>query len=452
MSLDTRRRTMTFSRTNGQPLGQVDSSMRVPERLPVLPQTDRPAILLSPDYVILDANEAYEAHYGKTVEIGRARCHEVSHGYRTPCDQNGERCPLKQSLDSKKKTRVFHVHDGPHGPEHVDVELTPVVGEDGSIRAFVEVIQPISEASANVSGTFVGRSPAFQQLVELVRRAAPSDVSVLLLGESGTGKELAARAIHAASAQREGPFVPVECSGLTETLFESELFGHTKGAFTGAHRDRAGLVEAASSGTLFLDEVGDIPPALQVKLLRLLESGMYRRVGETEPRRADFRLVLATSQNLGQMVEEGTFRKDLYYRINTFPIDLPPLRDRAEDVPLIAQALLRETGKRLTARAAAHLSAHTFPGNVRELKNLLERATLLTDDDEIDVDQLPELTEITPPGLPNGAWPWGDAIIPLAEVERRYVTWSAKRFEGNRRGLAQALGVSERTLYRKLSK
>lgn len=419
-------------------------------KLPILPEVDAPAILLSRDYVIRDANVAYAAHYGRNVAVGRAHCFEVSHGYSTPCDQNGELCPLEQSLRTKKKTRVFHVHHGPDGPEHVDVELTPLLSADGEVEAFVEVIRPVPEVSAQVSGTFVGRSRAFQRLVELVHRAAPSDVPVLLLGESGAGKELAARALHSASPRREGPFVPVECSGLSESLIESELFGHVKGAFTGAHRDRDGLVEAAAGGTLFLDEVGDVPLSLQVKLLRLLESGTFRRVGETEPRRAEFRLVLATHQDLAAMVESGAFRKDLYYRINAFPVHLPPLRERREDIPLIANALLKGTKKHLNAEAVETLTAHAFPGNVRELKNVLERAVLLSDGDEIRPEHL--LPSATALPADRGAWPWGDRILPLDEVERRYLGWAAEVFEGDRRGLAKRLGLSERTLYRKLSK
>ncbi len=415
-------------------------------RLPILPNVGAPAILLSKDYVIQDANAAYAEHYGRSVEVGRARCFEVSHGYSTPCDQNGELCPLQRSLETKRTTRVFHVHHGPDGPEHVDVELTPLVSDDGEVEGFVEVIRPIDVMSAQVSGTFVGRSRAFQRIVELIHRAAPSDVPVLLLGESGAGKELAARAIHAASRRSGGPFVPVECSGLSESLFESELFGHVKGAFTGAHRDRDGLVHAAAGGTLFLDEVGDVPLSLQVKLLRLLESGTYRRVGDTDPRRAEFRLVLATHQDLKGMVDAGRFRTDLYYRINAFPVNLPPLRERREDIPLIANALLSGTNKRLSHEATEALLSYDFPGNVRELKNVLERAILLSDDDEIRPDHLlPSSTHSV-----DGAWPWGDVILPLEEVERRYLAWASAEFDGDRKALASKLGLSERTLYRKL--
>ena len=220
-------------------------------------------------------------------------------------------------------------------------------------------------------------------MLGLVARVAPSQATVLLLGESGTGKELVARAVHEASLRSHRALVPVDCSSLPENLFESELFGHERGAFTGANSARGGLVEAASGGTLFLDEVGDIPLTMQVKLLRLLETGTYRRVGSTEQRHADIRVVSATHRDLDGMVAQGRFREDLYYRLSTFPIRLPALRERRDDVPLLASALLeRVTSQRkltLSAESMALLQDQTYPGNVRELRNLLERAALLCD-------------------------------------------------------------------------
>ncbi len=429
----------------------------VPSRhLRVLESQPDPAILVSPDYRILAANAAYEAHYGRGVRPGLDHCYAVSHGYPSPCDQNGERCPLAASQRSGAPARVFHVHAGPAGPEHVDVSMKPLRSPDGDIDAFLEVIRPIPEASAHPEGSFVGRSAAFVAIVELLRRVAPSETPVLILGESGTGKELAARAIHDASPRRDGPFVPVECSGLPEALFESELFGHTKGAFTGAHEQKRGLVEAAAGGTLFLDEIGDVPPNLQVKLLRVLESGLYRRVGDPTPRSTEFRLVCATHQDLDARMATGEFRSDLYYRISAFPIELPPLRDRREDVPLLAEALLRSAGteKRLSPAAARALATYPFPGNVRELRNLLERAVLLSDSDRLEPVHFPTRvragtrSEATVPSSADA--PFGPEVLPLREVERRYVRWAAERFDGDRRALARALGISERTLYRRL--
>jgi transcriptional regulator with PAS, ATPase and Fis domain len=229
---------------------------------------------------------------------------------------------------------------------------------------------------------------------------------VLLQGESGTGKELVAQAIHDAS-RRARPFVAVDCSGLTETLFESELFGHERGAFTGASARKIGLVEAASGGTLFLDELGDIPLPMQVKLLRLLETGTYRRVGSTELIRADIRLISATHQPLKALVAQGRFRQDLFYRVNAFPICLPALRERPDDIPLLAEALLGrvapERKLKLADDALACLQAYDYPGNVRELRNILERASLMCDGDTVQRRHLPE--ELCEPGRVQAATP-----------------------------------------------
>lgn len=413
---------------------------------------DKPAILLSKEYRILAANTAYQAHYGQQVREGKDRCFEVSHGYGSPCDENGEKCPMQQGLRSRRSERVFHIHLGPDGEEHVDVTLHPLLGDAGEIEAFIEVISPIEQASPEARGPFIGRSPAFVRALELIQRVASSEVPVLLLGESGTGKELAARAIHEASPRRGAPFVPVECSGLGEALFESELFGHARGSFTGAHQRKAGLVEAAAGGTLFLDEIGDVPAGLQVKLLRLIESSSYRPVGDTVARQADFRLVCATHRDLPKMLDEERFRKDLYYRINAFPISLPALRERPEDLVLLSQGILAASGKTLSAEALATLLRHSFPGNIRELKNLLGRAALLSDGPEIQAAHLPP-TLVGAPGRSEGGaggWPWGERVLPLAEVERRYLEWVESHSKGDRKEMARQLGLSERTLYRKL--
>jgi DNA-binding NtrC family response regulator len=261
---------------------------------------------------------------------------------------------------------------------------------------------------------------------------------------------LVAQAVHNASKRAKEPFVAVDCSGLTESLFESELFGYEKGAFTGATQRKYGLVESASGGTLFLDEVGDIPLSLQVKLLRLLETGTYRRVGGIEPLRADFRLISATHRDLKKMVEQESFRKDLYYRISTFPIHLPSLTERREDIPLLSATLLTrinpERKQKLNSNALEKLEAYNFPGNIRELRNILERASLMTDGDTIMPEHITmEYMEPQPPEKHIS-----QAIIPLEQAEQQYLQWAASQFEGDRRALAVKLGISERTLYRKL--
>jgi transcriptional regulator with PAS, ATPase and Fis domain len=300
----------------------------------------------------------------------------------------------------------------------------------------------------------VGCDPAFLEALGLIKRVAPTDTSVLLLGETGTGKEVMARALHDLSSRAARPFVVVDCPGLTETLFESELFGHERGAFTGAVTRKPGLVEAAAGGTLFIDELGDIPLQLQVKLLRLLETGVFRRVGGTEVLRAEFRLVAATHRDLAQLVEAGQFRRDLYYRISAFPVTVPPLRMRAIDVPALARAMLSRLGRAyprdFTERALAALCAYRYPGNVRELRNLVERAALLTDGDWIDLQHLPPAV-IDTSNLPSARpKPTGSPESVFEAAEREALRAALAGHRGSRRELAVRLGLSERTLYRKL--
>jgi len=425
------------------------------ELMSFLDTLPEPRIVLDRSYNILGANRAYLEHYhaGDLPVVGR-HCHEVSHHFSKPCDEEGESCPLRSSLASGQPHRVLHIHHTPRGEEHVDVELAPIFNADGEIEYFVEMIHTVRSASATAEGELVGRSTAFKRMLQQVTRAAPSQADVLLLGESGTGKELVAHAVHSASPRAAGPFVAVDCSSLPENLFESELFGYEKGAFSGANQRKQGLVEAANGGTLFLDEVGDIPLGMQVKLLRLLETSTYRRVGGVEPLHADFRLVAATHRDLKQMVANGSFRRDLYYRVSTFPISLPPLRERMEDLPLLMEVLLRRvsTDRTLTIHPATLLclSHYDFPGNIRELRNLIERASLLADGDVLLPEHFPDPCEEKEVTIHSGEG-FGE-IMTLEEMERSYLEWQARHSGLGRKELAERLGVSERTLFRKLGK
>ena len=408
------------------------------------------------DYRILAANAAYRRIYAGERNVVGQYCYAVSHGYERPCDECGESCPLAVSRATGEPHRVLHLHHTPRGEEHVDVELTPIVGASGGIEYFVERMTTVREASSlPAAAGLVGKSPAFNRMLELVRRVAPSNTAALLLGESGTGKELVAQTIHQQSAREHGPFVVVECTGLTETLFESELFGYEKGAFTGAGQRKIGLVEAASGGTLFLDELGDIPLNLQVKLLRLLETGTFRRVGGVETLRADFRLVAATHRDLKGMMARGEFRRDLYYRLSVFPIELPALRERREDIGLLADTLLTRLAPgrayTLAETTRACLAAYDFPGNIRELRNVLERAMLMADGDMLLPVHLPPELAGGERAAPGDSPPGVDAVVPLDVAERRYLQWALTRHAGDRKALARRLGISERTLYRKLA-
>ena len=420
----------------------------------VLDVIDAPAVAISPDYRILAANQAYRDTYGDGRALHARTCYEVSHHYAVPCDRAGESCPLADCLSSGRKQRVLHLHQTPRGEEHVDVETCPVRNAAGKIIYVIEIMRETKTASSRANAhNMVGRSRAFNRMLELVNRVAPAETAVLLQGDSGTGKELVAHAIHDNSPRSDKPFVVVECSGLTESLFESELFGHERGAFTGAHASKIGLVEAAIGGTLFLDEVGDVPLSLQVKLLRLLETGTYRRVGSIEPRQADFRLVTATHRNLQTMVADGSFRRDLFYRISTFPVELPALRERTTDLPLLIESLLSrlspEQTYNVSPAALVCLQQYSFPGNIRELRNILERATLLADDDTILPQHLPAEVCGGKTATEDTLLHTGD-ILPLEEIERRYLTQVVSRFQGDRDSLADKLGISKRTLFRKL--
>jgi len=424
-----------------------------------LPQAfEEPAILIDDRFRIVSANQAYQQRYGPTEALRNRRCYEVSHGNNVPCNEAGEDCPLVMARDSGSTQRALHIHHSPAGDEHVDVETRPLSLRDGKPQFYLEIVRQSGLASMEPSTQgMVGRAPAFMEMLDLVHRVAGSDVTALLLGESGSGKEMVAQAIHEESPRSEGNFIPVECSGLTESLFESELFGHEKGAFTGALSDKPGLVEAARAGTLFLDEVGDIPLRLQVKLLRLLETGTYRRVGSTAPQQADFRLICATHRNLQEMVKNGDFRQDLYYRISAFPIRLPALRERSSDIPLLADTLLQRipTGKNLTLspEATERLQHYGFPGNVRELRNILERASLMASGDSILPQDLQDLGNGDRAAHENTAEDQAEAeFLTLEELENRYLRKVVAAHSGNRRSLAEKLGISERTLFRKLQR
>ncbi|MGE5490768.1 MAG: sigma-54 interaction domain-containing protein [Actinomycetota bacterium] len=428
------------------------------ELLSFLDGLPEPRIVMDTDFRIVAANQAYVREFGGGQPIRGRTCYEVSHHFTVPCDQAGESCPLKQCLETGLPQRVLHLHHTPRGEEHVDVETVPVRDETGKVAYFVETMRQVRQARGRAAAQgLVGRAPSFMRMLEQVLRVAPADSAVLLLGETGTGKELVARAIHEASHRSSGAFVAVDCAGLSEALFESELFGYEKGAFTGASHRKLGLVEAASGGTLFLDEIGDLPLALQVKLLRLLETATYRRVGGLDTLPADFRLVAATHRDLRAMVEEGTFRQDLYYRVSVFPIRTPALHERAADIPLLAASLLervdRKPGRSFTSDALEWLTNRRYPGNIRELRNLIERAALMSDHEVISREDLQGVDDES--GGERLALPAAEGfavagVASLEELEASYVRWAAKECGGDLPRLAERLGVSVRTLYRKL--
>jgi DNA-binding NtrC family response regulator len=315
----------------------------------------------------------------------------------------------------------------------------------------------------------VGESPALLRVRQLVARVAGSEAAVLVRGETGTGKELVARAVHEGSGRAGGPLVAVNCGALPEHLVESELFGHRKGAFTGADEHRAGLFEVADGGTLFLDEIGELPRSLQSRLLRVLESGEIRRVGDNHPITVDVRLVCATHRNLEAMVRAGEFREDLLFRINTFEIMVPPLRDRQQDIPALVDHLVRRSRPQLPPQAAvidaatlATLAAHDWPGNIRELANVVEHALVLCDELPLTIEHLPGRLSgleplLTPPAASLNAEgpvatrsPGPQRPQTLKELELGAIVAGLERNHGNKPRTAEELGISLKTLYNKL--
>jgi DNA-binding NtrC family response regulator len=313
----------------------------------------------------------------------------------------------------------------------------------------------ISRRARNEGVRPIGRSRPFLEVLRLAETAAPSDSTVLISGESGTGKEVVASFIHALSDRSEGPFVSINCGALPEALLESELFGHVRGSFTGAVRDKEGLFVAARGGTFFLDEVGEMSPATQVKLLRALQAREVIPVGATEPIAVDARIIAATNRDLDEEIRRGSFRSDLFYRLNVIPLVLPPLRDRRDDVPLLAEFFLRRfaesrgrTPPRLTAEALTALQEYDWPGNVRELENALERAVVLSDGSDITPESLPErITRRTARPLVSDRLPPNPS---LEIIERAYIHWVLQNEAGNRTRTAEVLGIDPSTLYRKL--
>ncbi len=309
---------------------------------------------------------------------------------------------------------------------------------------------------AATNAGIIGRSAAIRGVLDALFLAAPTDATVLIEGETGTGKELLAKAVHRLSRRSRGPFVPVNCAALPETLVESELFGHSKGAFTGADKNREGRFQQANRGTIFLDEIGEMPVALQAKLLRAIQEGEVQPLGSTKAEKVDTRMVAATNRKLEQLVAAGTFRADLYYRLNVVPLNIPPLRERPEDVAVLAAHFLKPAKRNFTPAAIAALERYAWPGNVREMENIIQRLLVLKPLGELDVADLPPTFRGAPAssGAPPAALPSEgvDLYAVLGELEDRLIREALERSGGNRNQAAQSLGLKRTTLVEKLRK
>ena len=432
---------------------------------------EKPFLIVSQDSRILAANSAFLRAYQRTLsEIRGKFCYQVTHNLDRPCDEEGEECPLQRVHQTGKPHTCLHIHahhDRGERIHHVRVKGFPL--RLGGEMLFAEIMEEIAVRSEenDLQHAMIGRSKAFLASLEQMKLAARSDAPVLVQGETGTGKELAAYFIHEHSLRCQGPFLNLDCRISTETLAESELFGYQRDAFTDSVNDRKGLFTQADGGTLFLDEIGELPKRLQTKLLRVLETGVFRRVGSDTTVSSNARIICATTRDLWQEVERGNFREDLYYRLAGLTVRLPSIRQRREDIPDLAEYLLRrirgprQVNASLAPEAREILEEYDYPGNVRELKNMLQAACDQVQGPTIDkalIKKVMDMRTGTDPGPEkvNTPEPGGAAhpqrVSSLAEVERAHIAILLRQHEGNRAAVAKALGVTERTVYRKLKR
>jgi len=429
----------------------------------VLDVIDEPFVIIDSNYRIVAANQEYCDHYEVTMdEMVGQNCHKVSHHSDVPCSQNGEACPLEQALSSGQTTEVMHIHYDADGKEElVELRAKPIRNENGELAYIGESVFPVIEKTTQES-LLIGRSPACLRLVSILQRVAQTSTIVLLEGESGVGKEKVAQYLHHYSDRSHAPFVVVDCGALGENLIESELFGHEKGAFTGADRVKQGLFEAAQGGSLFIDEIGDLPLELQTKLLRVLETGKIRRLGGTKYFNVDVRIIAATHRGLKNMVQQRIFREDLYYRLAAFPVHVPALRGRKDDIPLLAEHFLEnmeegENSLPLAPDVIQRLMSYDYPGNVRELRNIVERANILAGPDgviaadHIVFDGFAPVASQTPQ-QPILTSTMGQRVLlrRRGRVTEQELLDTLVACDGHRAEAARRLGISERTLYRRL--
>lgn len=427
----------------------------------------RPYAIIDREYQVVAANQSYCKQFGRPLDqvLGHC-CHRVEHQSDVPCSKLGQECPLDRAFLDGQQVQLINVHPNLKGKDTpVKVTATPIYSNENKITHVGAFIEPVdleaTDRKVEQPRVLVGKSQALLKLTSLLYRAAPTQTTILVEGESGVGKECVANYIHQYSTRNTGPFIVVDCGALGENLIESELFGYEKGAFTGAIKRKKGLFEAANGGTLFIDEIGELPLELQTKLLRVLEMGTVRRLGGTEYLKVDVRVIAATNRNLLDMVGHGHFRQDLYYRLAAFPVFMPPLRERKEDIPALAEYFLGmmdegDAQLPLASEVIESLLGYDYPGNIRELRNILERAVILAAGEPMGQDHL-----VFPTNLEVRTTQDSVTVIEENNYHRPERLLSKRqrltddvvmqvlgRHNGHRGSAAQELGVSERTLYR----
>ncbi len=419
---------------------------------------EQPFIVIDASLTIVAVNRAWEIHFGISREqrIGQ------------PCCSDNSQCRHKKVFKRLEPYAGLFPNELSEQASQIRVRGYPLLDENNTFYIGESINLPPITQQKNKSVSMIGACTVFNQCKEKIEQAAQTRIPVMLLGETGTGKEVAAAYLHQHSKRAAGEFVIVDCTILTEELFESELFGHEKGAFTGATNTKVGLFQLADQGTLFLDEIGELPLSMQPKLLRALESGQYRRVGNTSTKTADVRIICATHRDLAEMVRQGKFREDLYYRLSVFPIQIPPLRERLQDIPALTDHLLQQVSSingahySLTRAALINLMQRQWPGNIRELRNSLQLAAGLCSNniiDEPDI-QVTELQQLTTPLVAQEKTPLQVQVdsIPdekpnqMEEMESGFISRLIEKYNGNRKLIATEMNISERTLYRKLKR
>ncbi|MFQ5543218.1 MAG: sigma-54 interaction domain-containing protein [Nitrospiria bacterium] len=435
--------------------------------LSILNSMSESIVVIKEDFTVDYANEAVLCN--NQDNVSEKKCYALLHGRKTPCEE----CPCMSAFEQGKPFRVIRRDSGKGTGTQKELLAYPVFGEDGRVDRVIEVLRDLpkqegvegSESSFWEAGKgsfcgMIGQSKKMYELFHMIRIVAPSSATVLIYGESGTGKERVAQAIHQMSDRKDHPFVAIDCGALPETLLESELFGHVKGAFTGAIMNKKGLFEEAEGGTLFLDEIGDTSLVFQSKLLRALQEGEARPVGGMQNVKINARLIAATNRSLKEAIAKKTFREDLYYRLAVMPIMIPPLRGRLDDIPFLAAYFIKKyaaqngKGKKYLSKEASELLLRMpWKGNVRELENVIERGVLMSQGPEISLESLLIVEEVNALGYtPSDTSLFASTQEALHRVERERILESLQQYNGNKSMAARALGISRASFYNKLKR